>query len=548
MQFPRTNEGRLEASPIKPPMSPRRVGRVASKEGKKRVVPLSRGRSYTMGDLDNTIGWNPKEMSADSAIEWNIDSVRARARDLARNNPYCSNFIRNAVSNVVGSEGITFQGRLRFNGGKKAGKLDKAANNLIERIYRSACKAKNKPTRDGRKSMKRAQDLWLRSLIIDGEVIVMFHPGSSKNSSRFQVEFIEPSRLDWTLTSRLANGNKIRMGVETDEDDEPVAYWILEDDPNDTLLGGGMRHRHRRVEAKHIRHTFVEEQAGQTRGITHLASAGLRAHLIEAFEKATVIGGIVAARKVGFYKINQEKAEDYGVLGNEIEGSDDECEDVNDDANLIHNVEDGQFEQLPSYVDGLESFDTDYPPANFEEFEKRMIRGMAAGFGGQYHSVANDLEGVNYSSIRAGELEQREVWKGWQKLLTEEFLEFHFEGWGMMLSIRNDIKVDRLKLSKMLDQDLYEFVPRGWAWVDPLKEMNANEKALKLFLTSRNKITTESCGRDFSDIFDEAAEEEEMMRARGIEPWPEENKQNEQSETEVEAGPEGDPVKEEEEE
>lgn len=480
-----------------------------------------------MGDLDHTIGWNPREMSADSAIVGNIDAVRARARDLARNNPYCVNFLRNAVSNIVGAVGVTFQGRLRFAGGKSAGKLDKAANTIFETLYKSACKAKNKPTRDGKKSLKRAQDLWVRSIIIDGEVIVMFHPGTEKNSSRFQVEFIDPSRLDWTKTERLSNGNEIRMGVEMDPDGEPVAYWLLENAPNDMLLGGATRHRHQRIEARYIRHTFVEEQAGQTRGVTHLASAGLRAHLIEAFEKATVIGGIVAARKVGFYKINQEKAEDYGVLGNAIEDTDDQCEDVNDDAVMIQNVEDGQFEQLPSYVDGLESFDADYPPANFEEFEKRMIRGMAAGIGGQYHSVANDLEGVNYSSIRAGELEQREVWKGWQGLLIEEFLEFHFEGWGGMLTLRNDVKVDRTKLSRMLDLDLFEFVPRGWAWVDPLKEMNANEKALKLRLTTRNKITTESCGRDFADVFEEAADEEEMMRERGVEPWSEDVAQEE---------------------
>lgn len=488
---------------------------------------MGRGRSYSMGDMDRAIGWNPRDMSADSAISGNLDILRAKARDLARNNPYCVNFIRNAVSNVVGAKGVTFQGRLRFAGGKNGGKFDKSGNLAIEALYRAACKSKNKPTRDGKKSLKRAQDLWVRSLIIDGEVIVMFHPGTNRNSSRFQIEFIDPSRLDWTLTKRLDNGNEIRMGVETDPGGEPVAYWILENAPNDFLLPGSTRYRHQRVPAEFIRHTFCEDQPGQTRGVTHLASAGLRAHLIEAFDKATVIGGIVASRKVGFYKVNQEDAENYGVLGNDLgeseDGSETYCDDVNDDATLIQNVEDGQFEQLPSYIEGLESFDTDYPPANFEEFEKRMIRGMAAGFGGQYHSVANDLEGVNYSSIRAGELEQREVWKSWQNLLIEEFLEFHLEGWGGMQLLRNDIQIDRAKLQRMLDADLYEFIPRGWSWVDPYKEMKANELALKLGLTTRNKLTTEADGREFSDVLDELAEEEQMMREKGMEPRPEEN-------------------------
>jgi lambda family phage portal protein len=355
-------------------------------------------------------------------------------------------------------------------------------------------------------------------LIVDGEVLVMLHKGTTKNESGFAVEFIDPDRLDWTLNeTRNGSKNKIKMGVEMDEQGEPLAYWILDEHPNEMLVAHSQRLR-RRIPAEFIKHSFLEEQTGQTRGVSLLASAALRAHLLDQFERATVIGGIVAARKVGFYKINQEKAEEYGVLGNDLDDDGLACEDVNDDATMIHNVEDGQFEQLPSYVDGIESFSSEYPPANFEEFEKRMIRGMASGFGGQYHVIANDLEGVNFSSARAGELEQRKVWKEIQQLMIEEFLEDQFEEWGAMSLLRKDFDFDRGKLQKVISMELYEFVPQGWPWVDPVKEMEANKLALDLRLTTRQAIISESSGGDFTDIVDQLGEEKKYMESKGVAP------------------------------
>lgn len=497
-----------------PPKKRSNTLETSSKPIKKRHIPYKGRRNYDLANLDSAIGWNPVLSSGDGAIAGNINATRARTRDLYRNDDYCRAFVRTVISNVVGPKGIKFQARLKFAGGKKAGELDKVANSEIENLYKVSKKLKNKPIVDGKTSGRQAQAKWIRSLIVDGEVLELIHRGTTKNASRYASEFIDPDRLDHTL-NEVRNGNRIKMGVEIDNQGEPVAYWILEDHPNEMLLPRNSRQR-KRIPAEFIRHTFLEEQTGQTRGVSLLASAALRAHLIDQFEKATVIGGIVAARKVGFYKINQDQAEEYGILGNALEDTDDVCEDVNDDATMIHNVEDGQFEQLPSYVDGIESFSADYPPANFEEFEKRMIRGMAAGFGGQYHTIANDLEGVNFSSARAGELEQRKIWRQFQDLLIENMLEPDLEAWGEMTLLRNDVQFDRSKMRRLLDLDLYEFVSPGWAWVDPVKEMQANELALKLRLTTRKAIISESTGGEFEDVIDELSAEETYIESKGL--------------------------------
>jgi capsid protein len=132
--------------------------------------------------------------------------------------------------------------------------------------------------------------------------------------------------------------------------------------------------------------------------------------------------------------------------------------------------------------------------------------------------IANDLEGVNFSSARAGELEQRKVWKEFQQLMIEEFLEDQFEEWGAMSLLRKDFDFDRGKLQKVISMELYEFVPQGWPWVDPVKEMEANKLALDLRLTTRQAIISESSGGDFTDIVDQLGEEKKYMESKGVAP------------------------------
>lgn len=520
----RLEPSRASAIEVLPPRKRSSFGPQTVKNGRKRHTVGIKKRSYDVADMDDCIGWDAKDVTADGALFHNMDRIRARCRDLGRNNDYARAFRRRVKCNVVGPHGLKFQARAKLAGGKNAGKLDKTFNTALEDIYRLACKKKNRPTADGRLNMQQVQALWIDSIVVDGEVIIKHHPGTAKNRFRYAVEFIDPARLDWMKNERLANGNQIKMGVEMDSDGMPVAYWILENHPQDHLFSTVSKFKHQRISAEFITHSYIVEQVGQTRGVSMLASSALRAHLINQFEKAIVIGGIVAARKVGFYKVSQEAAEEYGVLGNEIdEETGESAEDVNDDANLVQEVVPGMFEQLPSYIDGIETFDPQYPPANFEEFEKRMLRGMASGFGDQYHSVANDLEGVNYTSSRTGELSQRDVWRELQGFLSSEFMEPHFERFASIQLLNNEVAIDGTKLSRLLDSETYLFVPRGWSWVDPLKEMKAYETALELGLTTRRHIIAESSGKEFEDVIDELAEEEDYMRDHNIDPRPDKN-------------------------
>lgn len=108
-----------------------------------------------------------------------------------------------------------------------------------------------------------------------------------------------------------------------------------------------------------------------------------------------------------------------------------EGESTEDEYNPVMNVEAGTFEQLPEGV-SFTSFDPQHSTNQFGTFVKQIIRSVASGLNISYASLSNDLESVNYSSIRQGALEERHYYKSEQRFLIEHFLQPVFEVWLLM--------------------------------------------------------------------------------------------------------------------
>src|SRR5262245_12012459 len=131
-------------------------------------------------------------------------------------------------------------------------------------------------------------------------------------------------------------------------------------------------------------------------------------------------------------------------------------------------VSPGQFEALPTGFE-FEAFDPQHPTQGFPFFVKACLRGIASGFGVSSNTLANDLEGVNLSTIRAGVLVEREECKAIQGWFIEQFCEPVFEAWlAWQLCVTLALPLPIAKLDKFNDPD---WKPRRWPWVDPLKDV-----------------------------------------------------------------------------
>lgn len=473
---------------------------------KKQAFPKSARKSgdasrfFNMGSHDSFISWDVPDVSADAAIYPNFLTMVGRARDLARNNDYVKHFLRLLTTNVVGWRGFKLQAKMRK---ARSGDIDRNFNRTLEHAWCDSQKLRNTPEVSGKLTGREISALWIRTLAINGEVIVIAKPGHKGNGYRFSLQFIDPMRLDFMRNETLPNGRRVKMGVEMDDDDRPTGYYFLTEHPNDMLFPRKAGARDWvRIDAKYVSHSYIMETPGQTRGITWLASPAIRAHMYEKFEEAVVVGARVAASKMGFYRPDENYA-------GEAPGDEDGY------ANLKQEVEPGMFELLPR---GLEvtPFDPNYPPANLEEFAKTILRGLASGLGVDYVSMSNNLEGVNYSSIRHGLIEQRGMWKCLQEFQIEHFEDWRFRFWAQMQELVPDSTIPQAKLNAVMSGGLYKFTSRGWTWVDPLKEVKAYQEAVASGFTSRGRIIAETTGDDFEEVADELAEEQALMDELGV--------------------------------
>ncbi len=137
---------------------------------------------------------------------------------------------------------------------------------------------------------------------------------------------------------------------------------------------------------------------------------------------------------------------------------------------------------------------------------------MASGLGVVYPSLANDLEGVNFSSIRHGALEERDQWRIMQNWLIEHLHEKVYDDWLLMALSFGGLPFPLTRLEKF---NAAVWQPRGWAWVDPVKDAKANRMMREDGIKSRQAAAAEM-GRDFNDEVKEIQRENEMLLAAGI--------------------------------
>ena len=167
------------------------------------------------------------ERSPDSELYPVINRMRARSRDLARNNEYARRYFNLLKTNVVGQHGF----KLQVKALAPEGALDSAGNSAIETAFRAWGKRGN-CTADGKLSWVDVQKMVIEGLARDGEVFIVKHRGNSFHDI-FALEFLEPDQIDEKKNERLDGGREIRMGVELDKFKTPVAYHVLTSHPGD---------------------------------------------------------------------------------------------------------------------------------------------------------------------------------------------------------------------------------------------------------------------------------------------------------------------------
>ena len=430
--------------------------------------------------------------SADAELAPALRTLRDRSRELARNDSYVKRYLALLSANVVGTKGIRLSCKARDDNGQ----LDIVGNQIIEREFARWCKKAN-CTVTGKLSFIDAQKLFIETLARDGECLVK-HVKTKDNPFNYSIQFIEADHLDEELTEIAGNNNKIRMGVECSPVGRPLAYHLFKNHPYDTDSYASPGQKYIRIPADEMIHAYMQERPEMTRGVPWTATAMDKIHTLNGYRQAELTASRLAACKMGFYT----SPGGDGYVG----------EDYEDTYSPIMEAEPGTFEQLPSGMD-FKSFEPNHPTSAFDAFEKAILRGISSGLNISYHSLANDLSSVNYSSIRAGSLEDRAQFGVIQEFVVAHFIEPIFREWLEMAMTTNQIPLPMTRFDKFAESAT--FIPRSWSYVDPQKEIQANILGLKSGQVTMADIQS-TYGRDVEELFEQHDREKKLAEQYGV--------------------------------
>lgn len=473
------------------------VAATARRELAPRTLPRTTGfRMFKAGTSDRlSESWNPAGYNVDSALRTGLRRMRSRSREQFYNNEYAKRFYTLLKANVIGHAGITLQVKAQG----PDGLLDTIGNKRVEKAWKKWCKRGNcEVTR--KLSFIDFLKISLETTARDGEVFIRKVKGY-KNAFRFALQLLEGDLVDENLNTVLANGNKIRMGVEFDSWDAPVAYWFLKNHPGDYLYGFTVG-THERIPAVEIIHLHAPEFVRQSRGFPWGHAAMSRLRKIDRYEEAEVSAAYGAAAKMGFYEVDPNAEAD-----DEYEGEGDETEEE-----LLSEFDPFTIEKLPPGYK-FKPWDPQHPAGNYDPFMSRMLRGAASGFIMSYHSLCNDRSDANYGSQRGGTLEDRDIFKIIQTWLCEWLLDDVFPEWLPFAIVSGNCNISPLDMPRYLDAAAWK--PRRWDWIDPLKDVTAKIKEKDAGLTTATSIVAEK-GGDIEDLYQEKQQEDQLQQSYGV--------------------------------
>ena len=442
--------------------------------------------------------WVTEVKSINEDLRTQGETLRARARDLEQNNDYVARYLNLVETNVIG-EGVKLQSKARTN----RGKLDMRVNRTIEREFKNWTYAEN-CSRDGRLDWEDIQRLVARSVARDGEVIVRIVRGND-----FKIALYDADFLDYELNREATkDNNAIVQGIELDRAGKPVAYYLWKMPPNKVPSIFGMPTKspninsYERVLAEDIIHIYKSDRPNQIRGATWLAPVMIHLLMLNRYERAEMKAAEIAASKVGYYKT---------PTGDYLDD-----EDGADGYGLPPSIGGVGFTELPAGTE-LAMLDPNHPVSAYSDYVAGVLRGVATGLNVTYHALSSDLTSVNFSSIRAGTIEERDNWRKWQQFYVCHLIRPIFAAW---------LEFNRNRLGLTSTAADATFVPRGWSWVDPVKELQSHQMAYELGVTSLSAIAA-SQGKDLEEVFDQRAKEKELMQEFGLEFGPVNPMQNE---------------------
>ena len=468
------------------------------------------GRHGASHARKSLVSWQVSGLSADDDITLNLDTLRARSRDLYMGTPLAAGALKTMRTNIIGS-GLMLSSQpdaelLRLTPEQAA---EWKANTEREfALWCAHCDAGRSLT------FYQLQSLVLMSALMSGDCFVAL-PFISRPESPYglKVYVIESDRVCNPVHGY--NGiDDVMEGVELGKYGEPVAYWIAKYHPYAVHSIKRGPQEWKRVTAfgarsgrRNILHIMPDyERPGQRRGVPVLAP------VIEAFKQlgrytdAELQAAVISGLFTGFVTTSG---------GDTLRGG---YEDIGMPA--VNPEKDAAFGNgTVSYLNEGESISfasPGRPNSGFGGFVEAVCRQVGAALEIPYELLVKNFT-ASYSASRASLLEAWKMFRMRRQWIIDSFTQPVYEEW-----LAEAVALGRVPAPGFFEDHA---VRRAWTraeWsgdaqgqLDPLKEAQAAVVRIDNGLSTREKEAAELTGLDINFIAGQLAKERELLGLGG---------------------------------
>ena len=464
------------------------------------AITRPRRRAYAGASMDRyTSSWVNPTSSADTEIKGSVKKLRSRARQLIRDQDYCRNAIRAIVENVAGT-GPRLQAQIRM---ARGGKLNQKLNDQVERSFAKWSKA-NSCDVAGKLTFNEMVRTAVSAWASDGEVFIRLIRGKKFGDSEipFALQILEADMIDEDYQGGAAKkGEQWKMGVLLDNWGRAKKFALLTKHPGDTLFVNEptAKDKHIIVDAADILQLATFSRPGQTRGVTWMASAIQRMHHLEGYEQSELIRARASSCLTAYIQSPEGELTSDGV---------------DEEGERIFDMAPGQVKYLAP-GESVTVPDLNAPDGQFEPFVRAMLRALSASMGISYSTLSRDSSQSNYSSSRLDLLQDQESFKALQAQLKDILLDKVYQEWLEVAVLGGSLQLPNYQ-SEPERYQMARWMFKGAGWVDPMKEVQAANLAVKSGFKLQSQVLSELSGTDLEEFLIARRNEQEMAESYGL--------------------------------
>jgi lambda family phage portal protein len=488
-------------------VAPRRAAAMAQSRFLVNFAGQYAGARYDKTSLRN---FRPQAGSADADAIGDLPTLRARARDLARNTPIARGARNTTRTNVIGP-GLKLRSKVDRSLLGISEEEAEAWESRIETLFHLWARSKNADVAR-RLNFYQMQAVAFTSAWDSGDAFALRRYKEGTSFIALCLQLLEADRVCTPLDRQNENG--LRDGVEINDDGEVVAFHVLNRHPGDNPLVRSLEPADwARIPAMGenglplVIHLLDVDRIAQTRGIPALAPVIEALKQLDRYAEAELMAAVVSAFFTVFIKTEGDGSPVAGIDG--IEGVD-QGKEVALGSGTIAELATGE---------SIETANPNRPNANFDPFFLAVIRQIGIALGIPYEVLIMHFAS-SYTASKAALETARQFFADRRNWIGADFCQPTYEWFLNECVLRGIVKADGF-----IDDPIRRAAWCGAEWLgrapivlDAVKDANAAEKWIDLGVKTVEQVTTEATGGDWRANQEQRGRECEIRSKLNITP------------------------------